>query len=287
MFYNLASIHFGIDSPNDLKEFARFSEDGKKYGFVHIGLAFLFCDKGFPFGYEVFNQHSFECSTLIPTIKKLKEKYGINDVTIIVNKAMLSDDNIAALRRAQNFKSDGLKYEEIQLDEDIRLITTLVNSKKYKDQQEPESTVELNGKKKKSRQLNGYFGFITNTDLSPEEMVRRYKEFLEVEKNFEKSRNSLQFSTDHSQNDSRIKAHFAICYLALAVIRHIEFIMKKENVYMPLKKLNEYLTRICEIEIELNGVKTKTATPIPNEIAPIFKALKLKSPQEYLRLRGD
>ncbi len=95
MFYDLTTIYFEANSASDIKE-CGFSKDGKSQH-VQISLVLIVTEYGMPIGYEIFKGNTFEGSTMIPTLNKLKQQYKVEDVTVIADSAMLSEANIKAL----------------------------------------------------------------------------------------------------------------------------------------------------------------------------------------------
>ena len=67
-----------------------------------IGL--LVNDDGFPISYQVFEGNKFEGHTLMPSILAIKKKYKIEEMTVVADVAMISDDNVFFL------KSNNLNY---------------------------------------------------------------------------------------------------------------------------------------------------------------------------------
>jgi transposase len=67
-----------------------------------IGL--LVNDDGFPISYQVFEGNKFEGHTLMPSILAIKKKYKIEEMTVVADAAMISDDNVFFL------KSNNLNY---------------------------------------------------------------------------------------------------------------------------------------------------------------------------------
>jgi transposase len=53
---------------------------------------------GFPVGYEVFSGNTFEGHILIPVIKSFVKKHEVKSFTVVADAAMISKENIAALR---------------------------------------------------------------------------------------------------------------------------------------------------------------------------------------------
>lgn len=56
-------------------------------------------NEGFPVAYEIFAGNKFEGHTLIPVIESFKRQHAIETLTVVADAAMISLDNIAALKQ--------------------------------------------------------------------------------------------------------------------------------------------------------------------------------------------
>ena len=346
LFYDLTTIYFEANTTSELKEFG-YSKDGKSQH-VQISLAMIVTDGGLPLGYEIFKGNSFEGHTLIPTLNKLKEEYKINDITIVADSAMLSNQNIVALEQngykyivaarvknidaattaklldnagyidlniatANHDKDDRLKYKIIDLAKKPKddnsnnsngntirnLIACYSDSRKRKDEYDRIKTLnrinKIVGKTAKSQlrsvlnkpyvdtsvesgsngtkaqekgkeaeiivlnekklaeatRLEGYFGYITNTTLSPSEVMAQYKGLWQVEQTFRITKHNLEIRPVYHFVDRRIKAHFAICYLSLALLRTVETKLRRANQYVPIEELHAILEKIHQVDLRL------------------------------------
>lgn len=70
----------------------------RKPGQPLIVIGLVVNNDGYPIGVEMFSGKTFEGHTMLPVIKKLKERYNIKTLTIVADAAMLSIDNIKAIK---------------------------------------------------------------------------------------------------------------------------------------------------------------------------------------------
>jgi len=102
VFYDLTTLYFESFESDDLRKIG-FSKDNKtNQPQIMIGL--LVNDSGFPISYQVFEGNKFEGHTLMPSILAVKKKYKIDEMTVVADAAMISDDNVLFL------KSNNLNY---------------------------------------------------------------------------------------------------------------------------------------------------------------------------------
>lgn len=102
VFYDVTTLYFESFEADKLRK-PGFSKDNKsKQPQIVIGL--VVTKDGFPVAYEIFEGNKFEGHTLIPVILAFKVKHGIKAVTVVADAAMISFNNIQAL------KENDLKY---------------------------------------------------------------------------------------------------------------------------------------------------------------------------------
>ena len=60
----------------------------------------------------------------------------------------------------------------------------------------------------------------------PEEALGHYKGLWQIEETFRISKHDLQIRHIYHWSPRRIEAHIAICYMALVLVRHLEYRVK-------------------------------------------------------------
>jgi transposase len=112
VFYDVTNYYFEIDVNDDdiYNEYGEVIEEGlRKKGvskehrpkpIVQMG---LFMDKNYlPISYELFSGNTPDTSTLRPSIKKARLKYGLGRVVVVADKGLNSGDNIVYLKSGKN-----------------------------------------------------------------------------------------------------------------------------------------------------------------------------------------
>jgi len=96
VFYDLTTLYFESFETDELRRIG-FSKDNKSANpQVMIGL--LVNELGFPISYQLFAGNKFEGHTLMPSLLALRKKHKIEQMTVVADSAMISDDNIKFLR---------------------------------------------------------------------------------------------------------------------------------------------------------------------------------------------
>jgi hypothetical protein len=123
LFYDVTTLYFETFTEDELRRNG-FSKDNKSQQ-PQIVVALMVTPEGFPVSYEVFSGNTFEGHTLIPVIKSLIKKHKVEHFTVVADAAMISTDNVEALRaekinyivgaRLGNVSADLLKSIDVTL----------------------------------------------------------------------------------------------------------------------------------------------------------------------------
>lgn len=95
VFYDLTTLYFEASDEDDLRK-TGFSKDGKHSNpQIHLGL--MVGLGGHTIGYEIFEGSIYEGHTLIPSIEKMSEKFGLKKPVIVADAGLLNNKNIQGL----------------------------------------------------------------------------------------------------------------------------------------------------------------------------------------------
>lgn len=97
VFYDVTTLYFETFKDDDLRKYG-FSKDSKAHQ-PQILIALIVNTDGYPVGYQIFPGNKFEGHTVIPAILDLQKTYGIQNLTVVADAAMLSQDNIEDLEK--------------------------------------------------------------------------------------------------------------------------------------------------------------------------------------------
>ena len=123
VLYDVTTLYFESFTDDELRQ-CGFSKDNKlNQPQVVIGL--LVGRDGFPLSFNIFPGNKFEGHTLIPA---LKAKYQITSLTVVADAAMLSEENIKALKKAQLSYIVGARLGYLTLDTAKRISQRLGQS---------------------------------------------------------------------------------------------------------------------------------------------------------------
>lgn len=130
VFYDMTTLYFETEEEDDLRKIG-FSKDGK-FQHPQIMLGLFVGEHGYPIGYDIFEGNVFEGHTLLPTLAKIRDKYGLGKPVVVADAALLSRDNLKALAKEGYSFIIGarIKNESVEIQQRI-----LAQARGMKDQQ--------------------------------------------------------------------------------------------------------------------------------------------------------
>ena len=204
----------------------------------------------------------------------------------------------------------GLTYKQIPISDNFTMTVTYSPKRAEKDRYEREKALEkLKAKLKKSKnpkellsnfgykkfikmqgdadleideqkiekaeKWDGLKGIITNTkNLSPLQQITHYAGLWQVEETFRISKHDVKMRPIYHWTDKRIKAHIAICFMALSCMRFTEY-----EVAARYKKISpaEIRRQLKQVQTSiLLDKSTKKLYALPSKISEdAFKILRL------------
>ena len=135
--------------------------------------------------------------------------------------------------------------------------------------------------------MDGKLLLVTNTpDLSPQGVVDRYKSLADIERGFRVLKSEIEIGPVFHRLPGRIKAHAAICFIALILyrvmrqrLRSADAQLSPERALQELQKLQHHQIRINQAERPVTGISRLSDTQ-----DRVFAALKLKKPTQPQQL---
>ena len=95
IFFDVTAVYFECFFEDELRKNG-YSKD-LKFNQPQVVLALMATKEGLPAGYEAYPGDIYEGHTLIPSLKKLKERYSIDKVVFVADSGMFNKDNLKEL----------------------------------------------------------------------------------------------------------------------------------------------------------------------------------------------
>lgn len=116
---------------------------------------------------------------------------------------------------------------------------------------------------------DGLKGYVTNTELTKEQIIGNYGQLWQIEKAFRISKTDLRIRPIYHRIKERIEAHLCICFCAYKVYKELERLLNQNNVALSPEKAIIEINHLQQLTYTLpksRHVKTKMLRPSPNQI---------------------
>lgn len=139
---------------------------------------------------------------------------------------------------------------------------------------------------KQAELMDGKLLLVTNVaDLTPPEVVRRYKALADIERGFRVLKSEIEIAPVYHRLPQRIRAHAFVCFLALIVYRVMRQRLKlaksdlsPERALAELRKIQRHQVRINNAE-PIAGIST-----INDGQTKVLETLNIKKPSQDAQL---
>lgn len=139
---------------------------------------------------------------------------------------------------------------------------------------------------KQAELMDGKLLLVTNVaDLTPPEVVRRYKALADIERGFRVLKSEIEIAPVYHRLPERIRAHAFVCFLALIVYRVMRQRLKlaksdlsPERALAELRKIQRHQVRINNAE-PIAGIST-----INDGQTKVLETLNIKKPSQDAQL---
>lgn len=128
---------------------------------------------------------------------------------------------------------------------------------------------------KEDEQWDGLKGYVTNTTLSPSDVVSQYRGLRVVERAFRVSKGTIETRPIFHFTERRIEAHVCLCFVAFKVYKELERIVGMLNMQMSVDAVLNIAKTITTIRLRLplnEKVMTRTMMLTTNHksLKPLF-----------------
>jgi transposase len=160
--------------------------------------------------------------------------------------------------------------------------TDLISNFGYKKflQLKGKATVEINNEKIEREKLwDGLHGVITNhPDLTPEQIIEQYHGLWQVEQCFRLSKHDLKIRPIFHWTPQRIKAHIAICFMALTCTRYLHYRIKTQYTSLSEEQIRQKLlsVQISILKHQRSRIRYGVPSAINQDTKKIYQLMGMK-----------
>jgi transposase len=329
-----------------------FSKDCK-FKETQVVLALASSADGIPLWYDLFPGNTAECGTLKQMMDEVSKRVNPDEIWVVADGAMLTDDNRKLLKEARagyvlgssvkkqprakkeqaiclsSFEEldEDRKYQTVKLENGNTLVVTWSGSKAKKDAHDRDQIIkrllkklDKNGEVKvktiisnrgtskyiepsagkdeakyrlnqakieEEAKYDGLHGVETDQEISGIEDVKAvlgaYGNLWHIEDCFRVSKSDLKIRPIYHWTPDRIRAHVAICFLALLMERYLECQLKvRRHVNLSARRIKDELLKVNSTIITdtENEKLYRFPSRLSKEAREIYKALGLKRGME-------
>ncbi len=115
---------------------------------------------------------------------------------------------------------------------------------------------------------DGLKGYVTNTELSREQVIENYSLLWNIEKAFRISKTDLRIRPVYHRLRNRVEAHICICFAAYSVYKELERLLRLNNIDLSAEKAINEIKEIRQLRYILpksQVVKTRILNPTPKQ----------------------
>jgi transposase len=127
------------------------------------------------------------------------------------------------------------------------------------------------GKLAEEARFDGIFVLRTNTKVTPLQAVLRYRDLLQVENLFLRTKAIMRTRPIFHSSDAAIRGHVFCSFLALAMQKHLDDILCEADVTPEWKELLRDLDRLQNVGLEHRGTDWVVRTDATRNVAALFR----------------
>jgi transposase len=129
-----------------------------------------------------------------------------------------------------------------------------------------EASIEIDNRKvENAKHWDGVHGVISNhSELTPQEIIGQYHGLWQVEECFRISKHDLKVRPVYHWTPKKIRAHIAICFMALTCVRYLQYRVKTQHTSISIERIRQLL-----ISVQISIIKhqqTDTLYGLPSAI---------------------
>ena len=133
----------------------------------------------------------------------------------------------------------------------------------------------------RAERLDGKLILLTNVeDLEAETVVARYKALADIERGFRVLKRDIEIAPVYHRLPKRIRAHAAICFLALLLHRVMRMRLRANASPLSVERAMEELRRIQRHRVSIDEQRLSGLTTLNAEQLQLFEALGVEKPTE-------
>jgi len=141
------------------------------------------------------------------------------------------------------------------------------------------------GKLAEEARFDGIFVLRANAKVTPLQAVLRYRDLLKVEDLFRRTKAIMRTRPIFHSSDAAIRGHVFCSFLALAIQKHLDDLLRQTGLVPEWKDLLRDLDRLVEVRIRHRGADWRVRTDVAPAVAALFRAAHVALPPRARQAR--
>jgi transposase len=142
------------------------------------------------------------------------------------------------------------------------------------------------GKLAEEARFDGVFVLRTNAHVTPLQAVLRYRDLLQVEALFYRAKAATRTRPIFHSSDAAIRGHVFCSFLALALQKHLDDLLREAGLKPEWKGLLRDLDRLTETTIRHNGADWRVRSDASPAVAALFRRAHIALPPRARQARS-
>jgi len=131
---------------------------------------------------------------------------------------------------------------------------------------------------------DGKYVLLTDSDLSAEEVAMAYKGLWRVESAFRELKNQLEVGPIYHWTEARVRAHVAVCFLALLLEVELERRLREQGVEVSVREVIRDLRRVKAVHLEVKRKEYLARTELSGYAYEAFRAAGVAVPPRVVEV---
>ncbi len=141
------------------------------------------------------------------------------------------------------------------------------------------------GKLAEEARFDGVFVLRTNAKVTPLQAVLRYRDLLQVEDLFRRTKAIMRTRPIFHSSDAAIRGHVFCSFLALSMQKHLDDLMREAGLAPERKDLLRDLDRLAQVRIRHRGADWLVRTDAAPSITSLFRQAHVALPPRARQAR--
>jgi hypothetical protein len=134
------------------------------------------------------------------------------------------------------------------------------------------------GKLAEEARFDGIFVLRTNAKVTPLQALLRYRDLLQVENLFLRTKAIMRTRPIFHSSDAAIRGHVFCSFLSLAMQKHLDDLLRETGVTPEWKELLRDLDRLQNVRLEYRGADWLVRTDATRNVAALFRHAHIALP---------